>query len=377
MEIGILFTNYGPYHLARIEACQVLCKTLNWDVVGIELARSDNSYDWVTDIQSFPVKIFTIFGEKYQAETFVFNQFIKINKALSDLELDVLVVAGYSETAILLALFWAICNRKPSILMSASKEDDEVRWWWREALKKWIIKMFKSALVGGKPQKRYLIKLGMLEESVFTGYNVVGIDSFCPKQIQALPMPVQQPYFLAVNRFIPKKNLIRLVEAYALYRAKMRDSSWDLVICGDGILRAQIEEKISLLGLEQYVHLPGFLQQKDALPYFAHAKCFVHSSTQEQWGLVVNEAMAAGLPVLVSNRCGCYEDLIVEGLNGFGFDPENVYQMTDLMVRMHLMDIVDLHKMGYSSLEHIQKFSPKYFAEGLVQAIKYSLPHHT
>jgi glycosyltransferase involved in cell wall biosynthesis len=47
----------------------------------------------------------------------------------------------------------------------------------------------------------------------------------------------------------------------------------------------------------------------------------VHASTTEQWGLVVNEAMAAGLPVLVSDRCGCAPDLVEVGVNGFTFDP--------------------------------------------------------
>ncbi|MEL6166319.1 MAG: glycosyltransferase family 4 protein, partial [Cyanobacteria bacterium J06628_3] len=117
--------------------------------------------------------------------------------------------------------------------------------------------------------------------------------------------------------------------------------------------------------------LPGFLQQDDLLPYFAHAKCFIHASIQEQWGLVVNEAMAAGLPVLVSKRCGCYEDLIIENVNGFGFDPENSQQLSQLMLKISSGE-VKLEKMSQASLEHIQKFSPDYFAEGLIQAVEYA-----
>jgi glycosyltransferase involved in cell wall biosynthesis len=82
--------------------------------------------------------------------------------------------------------------------------------------------------------------------------------------------------------------------------------------------------------------------------------------------------MAAGLPVLVSNRCGCYEDLIIEGVNGFGFDPENPQQLTELMCKISSEDI-DLQTMGNAALEHIQKFSPDYFAQGLIQAVNYAL----
>jgi 1,2-diacylglycerol 3-alpha-glucosyltransferase len=84
--------------------------------------------------------------------------------------------------------------------------------------------------------------------------------------------------------------------------------------------------------------------------------------------------MAAGLPVLVSSTCGCYEDLIIEGINGFSFDPKNSEQLTELMLKMSSANI-DLNKMAQASLEHIQKYSPDYFAQGLMQAIEYALSH--
>ena len=162
---------------------------------------------------------------------------------------------------------------------------------------------------------------------------------------------------------------------YAAYCQKVGDRAWDLVLCGDGELRPQIEAKIAQLNLQHKVHLPGFLQQEQLLPYFAHASCFIHASTTEQWGLVVNEAMAAGLPVIISNRCGCFEDLVIEGVNGFGFDPHNSQQLTNLMSHIS-SESVDRQKMGQAALEHIQNFSPEYFAQGLTQAVKYAIKQH-
>ncbi|MEO1184548.1 MAG: glycosyltransferase family 4 protein, partial [Cyanobacteria bacterium J06636_27] len=269
------------------------------------------------------------------------------------------------------ALIWSLWHQKPAILLSASKEDDAPRNWWNETIKRWILKGYKAALVGGKPQKKYLIKLGMNPECIFTGYNVVGNEEFHPNKIKSLSNPHRKPYFLAVNRFVAKKNLSKLISSYAIYRQTAGVNAWDLVLCGDGKLRPQIEQQISELDLKDFVRLPGFLQQDDLLPYFAHAKCFIHASIQEQWGLVVNEAMAAGLPVLVSKRCGCYEDLIIENVNGFGFDPENSQQLSQLMLKISSGE-VKLEKMSQASLEHIQKFSPDYFAEGLIQAVEYA-----
>jgi glycosyltransferase involved in cell wall biosynthesis len=231
-------------------------------------------------------------------------------------------------------------------------------------------------LVGGKPQQRYLIKLGFPEEAIFSGYDVVDNSIFHPDKIKSLSAPLSSPYFLSINRFVSKKNLPLLINSYVQYRQQAGENPWDLVLCGDGELRPQIEVLIKQNQLENHVHLPGFLQQEELLPYFTHAQCFVHASTTEQWGLVVNEAMAAGLPVLVSNRCGCFEDLVIEGVNGFGFDPENQAQLTNLMLKMSSGEI-DLTTMGQAALTHIQKYSPDYFAQGLQQAVEFAINKKT
>ena len=80
------------------------------------------------------------------------------------------------------------------------------------------------------------------------------------------------------------------------------------------------------------MHLPGFKPYDELPVYYALANAFVHASTTEQWGLVVNEAIASGLPVIVSNRCGCAPEL-VNG-NGFTFDPTNEHELTARLLEM-------------------------------------------
>jgi glycosyltransferase involved in cell wall biosynthesis len=372
--IAVLFTSYGPYHLARLGGFYKWYSSLFGNIVGLELARQEVEYAWETKVEGFPFKIVSVI-EDQQLEQAKFHQLIvKLHAVLSQLNPDILVIAGYARPAMLAALLWSLCRRKPAILVSETKQDDAPRFWWSESIKRWILKHYKAALVGGQPQKRYLIELGMPKEAIFLGYNVVGNESYHPNKIRSLPAPLPKPYFLTINRFVPKKNLLFLISSYAAYRQTAGTQAWDLVLCGDGQLRPQIEQHIAQLGLQDTVHLPGFLQQDELLPYFAHASCFIHASIQEQWGLVVNEAMAAGLPVLVSNCCGCFEDLVIEGVNGFGFDPENSQQLTNLMLKVSSSNI-DLTTMGQAALAHIQKFSPDYFAEGLMQAVEYALAH--
>lgn len=373
-KIGVLFANYGPYHIARIKALHNYIKEQNWQVLGIELARSEAEYPWKSKVADLPFPIICLSAEQQLEQTKNDKLIQRLYTVLNKVNPDVLVIAGYARITMLSALLWSTWHRKPAILFSETTENDAQRFWLQETIKNWILKLYKVALVGGKPQKRYLIKLGMPPDAIFFGYDVVGNEAFHPDKTKSLPQPFDRPYFLTINRFVPKKNLLFLISSYAAYRQVTGSNAWDLVLCGNGQLRPQIEQRITEFSLQDVVHLPGFLQQDELLPYFAHARCFIHASIQEQWGLVVNEAMAAGLPVLVSNRCGCFEDLVSEGVNGFGFDPENLQQLADLMLKTSSGEI-NLQAIGQASLAHIQKFSPDYFAQGLMQAVEYALAH--
>jgi len=118
--------------------------------------------------------------------------------------------------------------------------------------------------------------------------------------------------------------------------------------------------------------LPGFKQYHELPEYYARAGAFVHASTTEQWGLVVNEAMASGLPVIVSNRCGCAADLVQEGVNGFTFDPTNVAQLADLMLTISNFTF-PISNFSAASRGIIKNWGPDRFASGLQQAAEAAL----
>jgi len=370
MKVALLFLNYGPYHLARLAAATRECKELGWEVVGIELARLQAEYDWKTSDAERTAPIITVVADK-SLESVSYIRLIRgLQRQLAKVNPDVVAIAGYAHPAMLSALIWCRLRGKPAILFSESNEFDAPRNYWRELIKSVIVKGFKAALVGGKASQQYLKKLGMPPDGIFFGYDVVDNDSFDSSKIKALPPPIEHPYFLAVNRFVPKKNLLFLLHAYALYRRRSGSDAWRLVLCGDGPLRGEAEELAVELGVEGCVEFPGFLQQPELLPYFAHAGCFILASIEEQWGLVVNEAMAAGLPVLVSERCGCFQDLVMHGGNGYGFDPTDVERLADLMFKV-ASDDAKREKMQKASLERIKQFTPSYFADGLAAAVRY------
>src|SRR2546430_4911373 len=198
----------------------------------------------------------------------------------------------------------------------------------------------------------------MPRDRIFIGYDVVDNGYFARRasELRTSNFEIRKKhglpenYFLASARFIEKKNLPSLIRAYGEYRQRSSDfakatadrevggqpsevtAPCDLVLLGDGPLRETLNSQLSTLNLHRHVHLPGFKQYDELPVYYALAKAFVHASTTEQWGLVANEAIASGLPVIVSDRCGCVPEL-VNG-NGFTFDPFDEQELVERLSQM-------------------------------------------
>ena len=184
-KIGVLFTNYGPYHIARMEAADNFFKERNWQLLGIELARSEANYSWKNEIVDLPFSIISLNTVQQLERIKIYKLTQQLYAVLNKTYPDTLVIAGYANPTMLLTLVWCLLHQIPTILLSDSKEDDTTRSWWRETFKRWIVKKYKAALVAGQPHKRYLIKLGMASEAIFLGYDVVGNESFNPHKIKS------------------------------------------------------------------------------------------------------------------------------------------------------------------------------------------------
>ncbi len=377
MKLIIIFDNFGPYHLARLNAARHYGQKLGTEVMGLEIVKISSDYDWITSNDRIRTTIFTLFSNNdgISRRPSAHTKFIGVWQALSKLEADALAIPGYQGVVSLAAFLWAKTKKKPLIMMSESTLDDKTRSPFLEWCKRQIVRRYDGALVGGQRQLEYAAFLGIPRQRVFLGYDVVDnayftreAETVCQREQyyrQVLNLP--NPFFLTVSRFIPKKNLSRLIQAYADYRHLVQGQAWDLVICGSGPLEAELKRQSH--GLSG-VHFPGFVQI-DKLPiYYGLASTFILPSSHfEQWGLVVNEAMASGLPVLVSQICGCAADLVQQGVNGFTFDPHDIENLSRLMMKMS-QEGVDLQGMGEASRRIIARLTPDTFAENLIKALK-------
>jgi 1,2-diacylglycerol 3-alpha-glucosyltransferase len=360
--IAFLVQRIGPYHHARLCAWAAARPGA---IHVIEFRPADAVYAWTSVKEN---------GGYLRRQT---HSRAELCRALDELQPQVIVCVGYADPEINQAAAWALPRRVPLVTCSDSTYEDEPRAWAKEAMKQRIVSVFDAALVAGRRAHDYLESLGLRRDRRFQPWDVVDNAYFErgaelsrkdePASRARLKLPPR--YFLGVSRFIPKKNLPRLVEAYARYAMQGGPEAWSLVLAGAGPLESELRASVGTAGLNRQVHFPGLLPYADLPMYYGLAGAFVLPSTSDQWGLVVNEAMAAGLPVLVSTRCGCAPDLVREGGNGFTFDPENVPQLAELLTRLANTDDARRAAMGQQSREMIKEFSPEAFAQGLEAAI--------
>ena len=366
-RVVVIWIDWYAYHLARFKGLQSAIGG-NGAVHGIELVGGvgvHKGYNFRVGMPAgLPVE--TLRPKDSWLETGKLSLSFALVRRLSALNPVVVLVPGYYTLPAIAAALWCKWKRRTSVLMTETTATDHVRTGWRESLKSKLIRnLFDWAVTGGKAHDRYLLQLGFPENRIAHFYDVVGNShiregvAFLRTQTSNETHGLPENYVLFVGRLSSEKNVSGLLRSWLAYRAA--GGTWSLLLAGDGPEGAALRQLASDSPYNADVHFLGHRGARELLPVYAFAKAFVLPSTREPWGLVVNEAMAASLPVIVSNRCGCAEDLIQHGRNGFIFDPNDDAQLTDHLTHLTSMSEEALLRMGECSQERIAVFSPQNF----------------
>jgi 1,2-diacylglycerol 3-alpha-glucosyltransferase len=374
---------FGPYHIAQLNAAFNELKPAGVTVMGMEVTNRMELYAWEQDQRPTAFERHLVLPGQTFERVSPLKMWRGVMSILNNVDPYAVAINGYSYYDAWGALTWCKLHRRPAILLSDSKSDDAPRVVWKEWVKRRIVQQYSSALCAGKTSRIYLEQLGMKSDRIFDGLDVVDNDFFWRGAEQARQNPGAYcslpgleslgPFFLASSRFVKRKNLDGLLRAYAQYRRRLAKTGeghapWRLVILGDGAGRGALEYLVCSEDIKG-VSFAGFRQIDELPTYYGLARAFIHTAHQDQWGLVVNEAMAAGLPVLVSKRAGCVSDLVHEGENGFTFSPKDTESLTDLMVSMS-SGHVDLKAMGQASRDYIGEWGLGRFTYGLYGALQ-------
>jgi glycosyltransferase involved in cell wall biosynthesis len=360
-----LYPNLGPYHISRLRA---LSKHLDC-FTAIEISSSEEKYPWGVSRRDTGFKFCTLFDKPFERISHA-EQKRAVRGALDELQPEGVMVTGYYEAGMRAAATWARKHSVPCVMTTDSTQLDKPRSWPKEFLKGlWSRHHYDALFLPGVRSKTYFTGLKFPEECIWLYTSVVDNDFFEErsrnvkrgKGDDGSRLAVPHKYFFTVARLSPEKNIRGLLAAFSSYRKQ--GGRWHLVIAGSG----PQEQELKKLTVDQSiteVHFIGWKSYDELPAYYALASCFILPSISEPWGLVVNEAMACGLPVLVSRMCGCQPDLCFRGVNGYDFDPYNTDELADLMLQFSGGEM-DLDVMGRQSRKIIANYTPETWALSL------------
>ncbi|MGA8029218.1 MAG: glycosyltransferase family 4 protein, partial [Bryobacteraceae bacterium] len=306
---------------------------------------------------------------------------VGVRKALDQSEPDVILCGGYSYVASWQALLWARKHRVAFLLWSESNLQD-LRGSYEpiEFLKKHFLRRCTGFIVPGNSALKYLRAYGVKHEKIFTAPNAVDNELFARAAENARrdaaafrgKLSLPRRYFVFVGRLVREKGIFELLSAYANLERNLR-ADIGLVFVGDGECRQELE-RASLSISPGAIKFTGFAQREQLGAYYALSEALILPTYTDTWGMVVNEAMACGLPIIVSRAAGCATDLVRENWNGNLVDPRDPSCLEQAMSRLVLQP--ELCKtMGAHSAKHIREYSPEKWSNSVAQAILVMAEH--
>lgn len=244
----------------------------------------------------------------------------------------------------------------------------------RQLYRKLAMTAIDAIVANGSLTGEYLQTLGFNRDNITYGHMVADVRGMMDKccdvdgctisQLKA-SLGLNRTVFMYVGQIIPRKGIQELLKAWQ--RANIEDSS--LVLVGDGSQRAELER----MGVHNVVFV-GSIDYDALTPYYAIADCFIIPTLEDNWSLVVPEAMACGLPIACSCYNGCYPEL-VKPENGWVFDPLNLDSTVDTLQQVAAKRS-ELKAMGNASRQIVSHYTPETAAQSIWDACQIAIKKH-
>ncbi|MHB0981552.1 MAG: glycosyltransferase family 4 protein [Thermoleophilia bacterium] len=224
-----------------------------------------------------------------------------------------------------------------------------------------------AVFVAGERQAVFAHKLGFPQRRILRGVYSCDHEEFARIHFERKKTLSEPRAFVFVGRFAPEKGAHVLVDAYRCYRETAPDP-WPLKCYGTGPLQHLIQ------GVEG-IECKGFCQPEDLPRELSMASCLLLPSTFEPWALVVHEAAAAGMAVIVSDAVGASVHLVQDGYNGYTVETGNAHELTQAMLRYSSMSRKERSTMGENSYSMSLQYTPSRWADTLVTKARELAPN--
>lgn len=356
MKVLFLTNLPSPY---RVRFFTELGKKCELTVLYERRTASDRDKNWKADAgktyQEFYLK-----GLKLSADNSFCPSVIRYLK----FEYDIIVIGMYSTFTAMIAMMWLKLNHKQYVISTdggfireESKIKRKFKTFWLSSASFW--------LGTGKLARKYMCYYGAKNERIFD-YPFTSVD-----ETDIIPNPLEakekkklreelgifaDKVVISVGQFIPRKGFDILLEScnFAL------DTNVEILIIGG---TKEDLERLTERKIQQNVKIYPFMPKQRLFQYYLAADFFVLPTREDVWGLVVNEAMACGLPVLTTDRCGAGLEMIKQGKNGWIIPTEDVEALSSGMISMIKLSCSELTRYADYAIKTAKEYTFQKMAE--------------
>ncbi|MCK1473609.1 glycosyltransferase [Bradyrhizobium sp. 197] len=371
-RVCFVIKHIGDYHASRLSRCQQELHLAGHELVAIEASRSSSFYAHrqrrAAAIKAGIrcIKLPEIASKRKRA--------LALWRALKRLEPSHVFTIGYSDDLALISLLFAKVHRLPIFFMSDSKADDQERSTWSEWIKAGLLRLFDGALVAGARHRSYFRSLGM-SGPIEIGYDVIDnaffrargakLERRAPFLLRKGILP--ERYVICVSRLVGRKRVDVALRIYVASGAPQHGVRFMLI--GAGPEEAAISETARQLGIgEMICHLRDV--PNSIMPiFYRRSEALLLTSEYDQWGLCVNEAMALGIPCIVTSRCGVAGEIVKHGKSGFVVPPGEV-EIAAGLLRQLLSDKSLRNAMSLSATNTIDQWDLPRFSAGVARLVE-------
>jgi len=366
--IAFIWENFGPGHADR---CEAVAKQFSGkrEIYGIELVGSSEVYEWKSETRENFKKITLFDSGKLSKIGVISRSYSTLRACLQCGASDVFLCHYEHPATFLTASILRILGRR-TYIMNDSKYDDYPRYLWREIVKRCFYFPYWGGIASGFRSADYLRFLGIRKERISGNYNSLSVERII-RLSGSRPAPQGVAYndrhFTIIARFIDKKNIFVAISAFKMFQDASKKPR-QLHICGSGPLEQELRSFADKLGISHEIRFRGFIQTEEVCQVLAQSLALILASTEEQFGNVVIEALAMGVPVIISDNCGARDHLIRSGVNGFLVEPDNPNGIAFFMDLLSTNE--DLWRsMSYECAQYVLFGDVRHFAEAVQQLV--------
>lgn len=319
-NIVLVWDNILPYMVDRFQAIS----NSGFYTTLIQLKSNSNIYQKMADLDS-ESHIRTALPDNNDKN--YLRNFFYLLKAILPTNAKYIFICDYQKIHVfMLSIFMRLIGKKV-YMMNDSKFDDKPRHILREIVKSIFILPYHGILSNDFRSIEYWKFLGKSARRIANGYDTISIKRVTDLSLNSIEDndigPIKENEdFICVARLVTKKNIFMLIDAFKIYTSK-HNGTKKLIIVGSGPLENELIKYISSNMIRDKVILKGWMEQASVAKLISRSCCLILPSTEEQFGLVVAEALALGTPVIVSENCGARDTLVRSGINGFVVEPDN------------------------------------------------------